>query len=168
MSEVKLRQTQYKNYSVDADGNVWSSTPWRGQSLRKMVLKKGSHGYPAVRLRLDSGFRTVNVHSLVCAAFHGKKPSVMHQVCHIDGNRENNRSDNLRWGTSKENAADRDGHAKTARGSRNAWSKLKEEDIIKIRTMSQQGLSAPKIGAKFGVKQNAINSIIRGFTWKHV
>lgn len=43
------------------------------------------------------------VHQLVCEAFHGPKPFDAAVVIHIDENALNNRPENLRWGTQKEN-----------------------------------------------------------------
>lgn len=46
---------------------------------------------------------TYKVARLVCEAFHGQPP-VDRPVCmHLDENPANNRPDNLRWGTQKEN-----------------------------------------------------------------
>lgn len=44
-----------------------------------------------------------SVHRIVAHAFHGDPPSPEHVVDHIDTNRMNNRSDNLRWVTRLEN-----------------------------------------------------------------
>lgn len=46
---------------------------------------------------------TMKVHRLVCEAFHGPAPFPGAVVIHIDENALNNRADNLRWGTQKEN-----------------------------------------------------------------
>ena len=47
--------------------------------------------------------KTYKVHRLVCEAFHGS-PSDRHLVCmHMDENPSNNRPENLKWGTQKEN-----------------------------------------------------------------
>ena len=46
------------------------------------------------------------VHTLVCRAFHGKKPSSDYVVCHRDDEGTNNRADNLYWGTPADNRAD--------------------------------------------------------------
>jgi len=47
--------------------------------------------------------RTFKVHQLVCEAFHGPKPSPTHIVLHLDEDPSNNKPENLRWGTRKEN-----------------------------------------------------------------
>lgn len=51
------------------------------------------------------GQRTRMVHQLVLEAFVGPMPPGM-QGCHNDGNRQNNRIDNLRWDTPQANAQD--------------------------------------------------------------
>ena len=43
------------------------------------------------------------VHQLVCEAFHGPKPFPEAVVIHLDENALNNRPENLKWGTQKEN-----------------------------------------------------------------
>ena len=47
--------------------------------------------------------KTYKVHQLVCEAFHGPRPSPKHVVMHLDDNPLNNRADNLKWATQKEN-----------------------------------------------------------------
>lgn len=37
------------------------------------------------------------VHKIVATAFHGEQPSPSHVVDHVDTNRRNTRSENLRW-----------------------------------------------------------------------
>jgi hypothetical protein len=43
------------------------------------------------------------VHQLVCEAFHGLRPFPKAVVIHRDENAHNNRPENLKWGTQKEN-----------------------------------------------------------------
>lgn len=45
----------------------------------------------------------MKVHRLVCEAFHGPAPKGMEIVIHIDEDATNNKADNLKWGTQKEN-----------------------------------------------------------------
>jgi hypothetical protein len=48
-------------------------------------------------------FGNIRVHVEVCTAFHGHKPFEKAVVMHLDENSMNNRADNLKWGTQKEN-----------------------------------------------------------------
>lgn len=45
----------------------------------------------------------LKIHKLVCEAFHGVKPFEKAVVIHIDENSLNNKAENLKWGTQKEN-----------------------------------------------------------------
>jgi hypothetical protein len=48
-------------------------------------------------------FGNIKVHQAVCEAFHGPKPFEGAVVIHRDENGLNNRPENLKWGTQKEN-----------------------------------------------------------------
>lgn len=56
-----------------------------------------------VNLRKDGKSKTWLVHRLVCKAWHPLIPSNASQVNHKDGNRRNNREDNLEWVSAQEN-----------------------------------------------------------------
>lgn len=62
--------------------------------------KSASHLYRDAR---SSKFGHLKVHQVVCEAFHGPRPSANSVVIHIDEDGLNNRPENLRWGTQKEN-----------------------------------------------------------------
>lgn len=51
-----------------------------------------------------------NIHLLVAEEFVGPRPPGM-EIRHLDGNPENNRADNLAWGTRSQSIADRKRHA---------------------------------------------------------
>jgi hypothetical protein len=48
-------------------------------------------------------FGNMKIHRLVCEAFHGPQPSKLSVVIHINECSTDNRPENLRWGTQKEN-----------------------------------------------------------------
>lgn len=126
-------------------------------------------GYPEVLL-CDSGRkRRANVHSLVCEAFHGPKPTTIHQVAHNDGTRTNNRSDNLRWATPKENAFDRNSHGTAPIGEGAGNAKLTEHEVLAIRSEYQPGYgSLAKLGRKYRVTSTQILHIVRRRQWTHI
>jgi hypothetical protein len=67
----------------------------------------GSRGYSQVCLRIPGEKYGVskNLHVLVAESFFGPRPKNMH-VCHTDGNKQNNRVENLRYDTAKNNWED--------------------------------------------------------------
>lgn len=76
---------------------------WKGRILKKKPSKIG--GYGMVSLRDSGRDRYVSVHTLVLESFVGPRPE--ENVCrHLDGNPSNDRLENLRWGTQKENIQD--------------------------------------------------------------
>jgi hypothetical protein len=111
----------------------------------------------------------VTVHRAVFEAFNGKIPSGM-QINHIDGDKKNNRLDNLECVSSKENNnhAYRTGLRVPPRGSEWHSSKLNEEKVSRIKSMISIGLSQQSIADTYKVNQCTISDIKRGVTWQHV
>lgn len=62
--------------------------------------KTSRHEYMGV---FSKKFGNMKVHRLVCEAFHGPAPNPKMVVIHLDEDATNNRPENLRWGTQKEN-----------------------------------------------------------------
>ena len=54
-------------------------------------------------LRVNRMKRTFKIARLVCEAFHGPPPFPRAVTIHLDEDPTNNRPDNLKWGTQKEN-----------------------------------------------------------------
>jgi hypothetical protein len=102
-----------------------------------------------------------SVHSMVMAAFVGPRRPGM-QVCHIDGDRLNNRLSNLRYGTAKDNAADRDWHGMTKRGVENGNAKIKSAEVIdEIRNAYADGAGSQyDLARRYGISQAQINNIV--------
>ena len=68
--------------------------------------KDAAHEYRLIMVRRDEAAARQaprKVHQLVCEAFHGPKPFPEAVVLHLDEDAHNNRPENLRWGTQKEN-----------------------------------------------------------------
>lgn len=55
------------------------------------------------RLGMTRNGKNHRIHRLVCEAFHGPAPFPRAVVMHLDEDQTNNRADNLKWGTQKEN-----------------------------------------------------------------
>lgn len=74
----------------------------------------------------------------------------------------------LRWGTQLDNVADMHSKRRTARGEAVTMSKLTEQQVRDIRTLSRQGHSRRSLSERYGVSKVAIGHIINHKTWKHV
>jgi HNH endonuclease len=158
----------FTGYKVDTSGRVWSTTGWRGSGRREMTPCPGPGGYLRVHLVAPDG-RRVNrmVHRLVAQAFLGPQPEGT-QTRHLNGNKVDNRAANLAWGTAKENAADRERHGTTARGTSNGQARLTSADVVEIRRLALGASSQRAIAARVGVDQKTVQRILSGEGWTHV
>jgi hypothetical protein len=102
-------------YEVSDYGRVRSveRTTRHGRVRKRHVLRASVMlGYLKVDLSRDNKHRTRTVHQLVLEAFVGPGDGRRKQARHINGNRQDNRLENLCWGSAKENAADRARHGR--------------------------------------------------------
>lgn len=67
--------------------------------VKRKAEKTARHEYYGTTYRGKS----FKVHRLVCEAFHGPAPDGMPVVLHLNEDALDNRPENLRWGTQKEN-----------------------------------------------------------------
>lgn len=100
----------FPNYEVSSMGQVWSK--YKNRLLQIYVRPDG---YEEVSLYTDRGKINVLVHRLVAVNFIDNYPELT--VNHLDGNKRNNKVDNLEWCTQKENVrhAFRTGLSKSGR-----------------------------------------------------
>jgi hypothetical protein len=156
-------------YCCGTDGSVWSRHSLNGRGLvdkwhRLRPPVSPTNGYANVYI---AGLGTRDVHRLILETFVGPCPEGM-EACHADGNRLNNRLDNLRWDTPKGNAADRAKHGTLAVGSRVGSAVLQEGNIETIGRLRSEGLTYADIAELFEVDKGTIRAAHEGRTWKHV
>lgn len=162
----------FDGYRVGSDGSVWSRkvSCWGGNRTVDGWVKVGSPmscGYISVTLRKD-GKRTVRLaHHLVLEAFIGPCPDGM-EGCHRNGVRHDNRVENLRWDTHRDNILDRVRNGTMVCGE-NVWTaKLSEDDVLEILQMAAQGKTRREMADKFMVGKTTVTNIVLGISWKHV
>jgi hypothetical protein len=127
----------------------------------------GTHGYLLVIICLDGKKSAMTVHRLVAAAFIGPRPPGM-QIRHLNGDKLDNRPQNLAYGTPKQNQADMILHGRSLRGERGACVKLTAGGVCSIRQFIADGWTQWFIGKLFGVSGATISAIARGKIWAHL
>ena len=150
------------HYEVSSLGRV------RRKETGKILKQSTTYGYRHVTMHAGGKHAQPRVHVVVCAAFHGPRPSPRHQAAHGDGDRGNNTPLNLRWATPEENAADKRLHGKHLCGELVHGAKLHPSAIEPIRRLLAAHVSAPVIASAFGVSATAIRSVGHGETWAHL
>lgn len=137
------------------------------QPERLMKLQRKVDGYFGVALAKEGKKKNRKVHRLVCEAFHGPCPKGM-ECAHSDGNRQNNRADNLSWKFPVDNMADQVRHGTRVKGEKTNTAKLSAHDVCKIRRLHQAGAMGVDLAAQFGVHKSTISLITTGRNWAHI
>ena len=103
---------------------VSTKTNWRGYGKRHLISYLNNGGYPCVSLTISGVEKQYRIHRLLAMRFFRKPKQNQTEVRHLDGNKQNNRLLNLKWGTSKENALDRIKHGRCSmavNNQRHCW-----------------------------------------------
>jgi len=154
-------------YVVSNYGNIYSlySNKGRRETPKLRTIAKQKNGHFTVHLRRSENkkyfYTNAWVHQLVCVAFHGPRPSGIHQVAHIDGRTENNRADNLVWATRKENEAHKKLHGTALVRDRNHQTKINTRMVMAILSLNKKHqLTYKQLSVAFDVSEQAIGLAI--------
>lgn len=183
--EKLLPTLGFDGYLVSDLGNVYSQ--WRQVTVGEKFVLDANHKR-RLRAALGTGGRyylvglhgaaegysgkrklkSVLVHKLVCEAFHGPRPTVNHQVRHLNGDGRDNRACNLAWGTAKENQQDSRIHGTMRLGFKRFGAKIRSvEDILAIKKMHSDGIGPSKIAKLYKCHRCTIHRIVFGKSYKN-
>lgn len=174
MKEVWKEIEGYEGlYQVSNLGRVKSLERQCGTVYKKEKVLSADRltkdGYVKVALRKDNVATEFRVHQLVARSFIPNTDN-KETVNHIDGDKRNNKEENLEWATRSEQLdhAYKNGLKKPV-----SWvnTKLTEEDVREIRnTYKRQSkeYGTVALAKKYGVSNVVIGLIVRGKTYKYV
>jgi hypothetical protein len=157
------------HYAITTDGRVLSIR--RGKWLKQAV----KDGYNVV----DLPRATPYIHRLVLETFVGPCPDGM-EACHANGNRLDNRLENLRWDTKSANSLDAVQHGthggfknrgicpQGRQGERHGMSKLTETDVRWIRYLRKAGVGPKELSEVYPVSPDHIRRIGNHEIWRHI
>jgi hypothetical protein len=155
----------FENYSVDDQGNVFSFPKKTRKGIRILKYNIAKTGYGLVDLCRDGKVKKFLVHRLIAETLL-PNPNNKEQVNHINGNKLDNRLENLEWNTRSENQK----HAikiglRSAKGEKNSQSKITEQDVLYIRNSEENGSILAK---KFNISHPTICDIRKRRSWRHI
>ena len=157
-------------YQVSSLGRVKRLVGY--QCCVERVLKPGKRrdGYLQVALYRDGKATNKRVHRLVAKAFLGDAPEG-YEVNHRNGDKADNRAENLEWVTASENRK----HTyrvlgKTGPiGETNGRSNRTRREVVEIRKLwATDKYTQVELSEMFGVPPYDISRIVNRKRWKHV
>lgn len=154
-----------ENYYAGSDGNIYSNF---GKGYKKLVPNIQTNGkYFYLSVIMYGKRKSERVHRLVCFAFHGLPKNKKMTCSHLNGNWRDNRPENLKWETLKDNLAKRKEHGTDDIGFKNSRAKITENELKEIRNLLKEGILTHKeIGKQFGVNRVFITKINIGYRYK--
>ncbi|QWY14814.1 HNH endonuclease [Staphylococcus phage SAP23] len=145
-------------YQVSNLGNVKS---FKGKEKILKQYKNKDNRY-IVTLRNNNNNKVYTTYYLVAISFIGEKPEG-YEICHIDGNSENNELSNLKYDTCSEN------HLDVYRyGGKNNKGKLEIKDVLNIRKLYDTGnKTVSEIAKLYNINKSSISRIVnrKNFPW---
>lgn len=132
-----------------------------------MNLVEDSDGYLIICLHQNKKQFNKKVHRLIIEAFNGKSEL---EVNHKDGNKKNNKLDNLEYCTMMQNQqhAWSTGLRKAKSGKDSHYAKLTEDQVRHIRELLIMDLSQASIARNFGISQSTVYKIKHKQIWKNL
>jgi len=153
-------------YQVSSLGRVKS---FQRYPVVGRILKPGktTAGYLQVVLCRDGEQQHKLVHRLVAEAFLPRSPG-NNEVNHKNGDKADNRVENLEWVTSSENRKHAIETLGTGLGSANGNSKLTDRKVHQIRKLYATGKhTLAELAKMFDVALSTIGRVVRGDSWAH-
>jgi len=171
--ETWCKIPNFSRYLASNYGRILSLN-YKNSGANKLINPTATDGYLQSMFLSDEGkYQTKKVHYLITLAFYGVRDLDL-QVNHIDGNKLNNRIDNLEYITHSQNVqhAFDNGLAFGQTGESNGNSKLTDEQVRYIRISKKNGgrhWGREKIAKELGISSAHVKDIANSKTlWKHI
>ena len=149
----------FSGYEISNLGRVRSIRHSLFGSPKLLSPAKNQGGYIFVNLYKDSKRHVFKIHRLVAITFIGLPTLLNSIVHHKDGDKTNNKLNNLEWSNTSANIM-----ASDITNGR----KLNINDVKEIRKLADSGITQRAIAKMFNVRPQAISKIILRQIWRYV
>ena len=156
-----METRNYFGYTVYEDGRIL------GKKGLFLVPQDNGKGYLITNLMINGKRVCKAIHRILAEAFI-PNPENLSDVDHIDGNRQNNNLDNLRWVTHGNNIKHSfDLNNRSATGTDNANNIFDVNVVVQICDLLQSGLM-PAAVRDLGYNYYLVRSIRSRKNWTHI
>jgi hypothetical protein len=134
-----------------------------------LAQRVDQRGYMRTTITRNKKRICITVHRIVARTFLGEAMGL--QVNHKDGNKKNNRLDNLEWVTLQQNIDHARfvlKHKSGVRGENHGTAKLSTKQVLQIRKLLAKNYSPLRIQKKYGIGKSAVSAIKHKRTWGHL
>ncbi|QDL90380.1 HNH endonuclease [Paroceanicella profunda] len=171
----------FAGYFVGPAGHVWSAhrkgrtpkdahSPWLDSAdWRPLHPWRDHEGYLHHTLVCSGGIerQRIALHILVATAFIGPRPEGL-VVAHLDGDKSNNRADNLAYVSQRENIEHKRMHGTMACGDRSHLSRMTDHQCLRMLDCLRVGYSRREVAGAFGVSVAHVAALKTGRIRKHL
>lgn len=130
-------------------------------AIKKPYLNKS--GYITIAIVVENKIKTTYLHRIIAEAFVSKSSENYTVVNHINGNKSDNRIENLEWVSSSINNI----HALDT-GLRSTRKSMTKEFICQVLELRKKGLTIEKIAFELKTTESKIQGITSGTTYKRI
>ena len=156
----------FPGYYAGDDGSVYSTR----QGSPRVLATRLHKGYLHVNVRYGLGRDTcakMPVHQLICAAFHGHRPTQSHVAAFLDGDPRNVAAVNLQWWTRSDVVCGQKGRGTAVclrSGQASNAAKLTDTVVRRIRRLVLAGANKSALARSYGITATHVRQIGQGRT----
>lgn len=164
-----------KKYAVSNFGRIASFT----DSIKDLFILKThlNSGFPVISLTINGKSKAIFIHHLVAEVFLKKRNHLCSHVIHLNHDKHDNKTTNLKWVTKKERIEHSKNNPILIKAIANKVhtgsmaKKLDEKTVIKLKKeiwSPERKLTYKQIAEKYGIAEMNLYRIKSGEMWFHV
>lgn len=159
----------FPGYRVGSDGSIWTCRPYARSKdrsplpWRRLAIAYNHRGYLVAQLwdLAAKKNRHIPIHRLLLECFVGPCPPGMLGL-HKNDIHDDNRLENLYWGTQRDNIRDAYDNKRIPLGLDHWKGKLSEQDVREIRQRIAAGEKQEVVANDFQIHRTYVGQIARG------
>ena len=151
-------------YFATKEGDIISS--YQNKPLTNSLDKNG-YSRPSFKTNEGKSIR-VHAHRIILSTFKPIENWERMEVNHINGNKLDNRLENLEWVTTQENISHAWETGLGKRGERHHGATITEDQALWALEERKKGKQVTKIAKELGVGRQTISHLVNGHSWKHL